>query len=157
MELKIKKNNIDVLIVLLYHDEKRGITFTSLNLSCAPSKSGIPEADPDLQISGGGGCGLKKQFFFGSRPLFLKIRWEAPSGPPLYPSKKRTASQHHGYSQYLTHAYISQRVIRRFCCGVRVFCSTKVAVQSRYELLVVKCRKGTQRMNLLKAWLLITH
>lgn len=55
MELKIKKNNIDVLIVLLYHDEKRGITFTSLNLSCAPSKSGIPEADPDLQISGGGG------------------------------------------------------------------------------------------------------
>ena len=63
-------------------------------------------------------------------------------------SKKHTASQLPGYGQCLTLAYISQRLIRRFCCGVRALCST-AAAQSRYELLVVKCSKGTQRMDLL--------
>ena len=61
---------------------------------------------------------------------------------------QHTASQLHGYGQCLTLAYISQRLIRRFCCGVRALCST-AAAQSRYELLVVKCSKGTQRMDLL--------
>ena len=57
--------------VLFYHDEKRGITFISLDLCRAPSKRGIPVAEWG---GGGGGVGEEGLRFKKKRHFFAALR-----------------------------------------------------------------------------------